>query len=71
VAVSDADILESAVTVAQNEAVEMGASSGAAAAGAWALADEFGDDATVALVNVESGAKTPDVLRSHLVGQGI
>lgn len=70
-AVEDADILESAVSVAASETIEMGAMGGAAAAGAWERADEFGDDATLALVNTESAAKTPDILRSHLMGQGV
>ncbi|WP_117592130.1 threonine synthase [Haloprofundus halophilus] len=73
VAVSDDDILASAVAAAQHEAIEVGVAGGAAPAGAWSLAEEgrFGDDDTVVLVNTESGLKTPDVLRSHLMGQGI
>jgi threonine synthase len=59
------------VTAAGSEGVEMGAAGGASAAGAWELADEFDADATVVLVNTESGGKTADVLRSHLMGQGI
>jgi threonine synthase len=71
VAVEDESILRSAVTAAGSEGVEMGAAGGASAAGAWELADEFDADATVVLVNTESGGKTADVLRSHLMGQGI
>ncbi|SNR23053.1 pyridoxal-phosphate dependent enzyme [Halorubrum vacuolatum] len=73
VAVPDDDILASAVAVAQNEVLEMGAAGGAAPAGAWAAAEDdfFAGDETVVLVNVESGLKTPDVLRSHLMAQGI
>jgi threonine synthase len=73
VGVEDEDILASAVAVAQNEVMEMGATGGAAPAGAWALAEAgfFDGDETVVLVNSDAGLKTPDVLRSHLMGQGI
>ncbi len=73
VAVDDDDVLASAVAVAQNEVMEMGATGGAAPAGAWALADNdfFDGDETVVLLNSDAGLKTPDVLRSHLMGQGI
>ncbi|EMA69292.1 pyridoxal-5'-phosphate-dependent protein subunit beta [Halorubrum aidingense JCM 13560] len=73
VAVEDDDILASAVAVAQNEVMEMGVTGGAAPAGAWALAEDgfFDGDETVVLVNSDAGLKTPDVLRSHLMGQGI
>ena len=73
VMVDDDDILASAVAVAQNEVIEMGATGGAAPAGAWALAtaDFFAGDETVVLLNSDAGLKTPDVLRSHLMGQGI
>jgi len=71
--VEDEDILASAVAVAQNEVMEMGATGGAAPAGAWALKEAgfFDGDETVVLVNSDAGLKTPDVLRSHLMGQGI
>jgi threonine synthase len=71
VAVEDESILRSAVTTAGSEGVEMGAAGGASAAGAWELSGEFDADATVVLVNTESGGKTADVLRSHLMGQGV
>jgi len=73
VGVDDDDILASAVAVAQNEVVETGATGGAAPAGAWALAEDdfFDGDETVVLLNRDAGLKTPDVLRSHLMGQGI
>ena len=73
VGVEDEDILASAVAVAQNEVMEMGATGGAAPAGAWALKEEgfFDGDETVVLINSDAGLKTPDVLRSHLMGQGI
>jgi threonine synthase len=71
VAVDDDDALESAVVTTQHVGVEMGTAGGVAAAGAWDRADELDDDATVVVVNTESGTKTPDILRSHLMGQGI
>ncbi|MFB6127937.1 MAG: pyridoxal-phosphate dependent enzyme [Halolamina sp.] len=95
-AVEDDAILESAVAVAASATLEVGAAGGAAAAGAWALADgevagpaddvegpvgevsaETDVDATlstdddVVLLNTETAVKTPDILRSHLMGQGV
>ncbi|RAW44701.1 threonine synthase [Halorubrum sp. 48-1-W] len=73
VTADDGDVLASAVAVAQNEVIEMGVAGGAAPAGAWELAeaDYFDGDETVVLLNTDAGLKTPDVLRSHLMGQGI
>jgi threonine synthase len=73
VAVEDDDALESAVTLAQSTILEVGVAGGVAAGGAWALADAgvFDDDATVVVCNTESGTKTADVLRSHLMGKGV
>ncbi|MFW5916918.1 MAG: pyridoxal-phosphate dependent enzyme, partial [Halorubrum sp.] len=73
VGVEDEDVLASAVAVAQNEVMEMGATGGAAPAAAWALKEGgfFDGDETVVLINSDAGLKTPDVLRSHLMGQGI
>jgi threonine synthase len=71
VTVDDDAILGSAVAAAQTTAVDVGAAGGAAAAAADALQDEFDDDATLVVVNTEAGVKTADVLRSHLMGQGI
>lgn len=71
VAVEDEEILESAVAVCQTSVVEMGVAGGSAAAGAWELASEFDDDDEIVILNTESGGKTPDVLRSHLMGKGI
>ncbi|ELZ74110.1 threonine synthase [Haloferax larsenii JCM 13917] len=69
--VSDDDALESAVTAAQKAGVEVGAAGGVALAAVWDLADEFDDEDTVVVVNTESGSKNADILRSHLMGQGI
>jgi threonine synthase len=42
-------------------------------AAAWRLAEDgvFEDGDDVVVVNTEAGTKTADVLRSHLMGQGI
>jgi threonine synthase len=71
VATDDEEILSSAATVASNEGLEMSVSAGAAASAAWSLADEFDEDATLVLVNTSTGSKDADLLRSHLMGQGI
>jgi threonine synthase len=73
VAVDDEDLLESAVALTQRLGTEVGATGGAAAAGAWALAERgaFDDDDTVVVVNADAGVKTADLLRSHLMSQGV
>ncbi len=73
VATTDSDILESAAVVAQKEGLEMGATPAAAASGAWALAERgaFDDDATVVIINTGAGNKDADIIRSHLMGQGV
>jgi len=72
VGVSDDDALEAAVSVA-GEGVEMSATGGVGAAAAWNLAGsgQLGSDNTVVLVNPVAGNKENDVLRSHLMRQGI
>ncbi|WP_049980943.1 pyridoxal-phosphate dependent enzyme [Halolamina rubra] len=71
--VEDADALESAVAVASTETVEVGLAGGVAAAGLWALAADgtLGSDDEAVVVNTEAATKAPDVLRSHLMGQGV
>jgi threonine synthase len=73
VATSDDEILDAAVTVAQEEGLEMAPTCAAAASGTWALAeqDAFDADDTVVIVNTGTGNKEADVLRSHLMGKGI
>ncbi|MFC7177255.1 threonine synthase [Halosegnis marinus] len=73
VATSDEEILDSAVTVAQHEGVEMGVTCSAAASGAWELSErgDFGEDDTVVLLNTGAGSKDADVIRSHLMSKGI
>jgi threonine synthase len=71
VATSDTDIMESAVTVASHEGIEMGVSAAAAASGAWAMQETFSEDDTIVIINTATGGKDADLLRSHLMGQGI
>ncbi|MFC7204300.1 pyridoxal-phosphate dependent enzyme [Haloferax namakaokahaiae] len=70
-AVNDDDALESAVKAAQTAGIEVGPAGGVALAAVWDLADEFDSDDTVVVVNTESGTKNADILRSHLMGQGV
>ncbi|MEF8828124.1 MAG: pyridoxal-phosphate dependent enzyme [Haloarcula sp.] len=72
VAVSDKDILAGAVDGCEM-GPETGATGGTAIAGARALADDgaFDDDDVVVLVNPVAGSKEADLLRSHLMSQGI
>jgi len=73
VAVDDQKLLDSAATVAQHEGLEISVACGAAAAGAWELAESgaFGPDDTVVLVNTATGNKDADIIRSRLMSQGI
>jgi threonine synthase len=73
VATPDDEILAAAVEVAQIAGIEMGATCGAAASGAIELAERgvFEADETVVLVNTAAGNKESDILRSHLMSQGI
>jgi len=73
VATDDDEILQAGVDVAAQEGLEMGVTCAAAASGARALAEdgEFGPDDTVVLLNTGAGNKDADVLRSHLMGQGV
>ncbi len=73
VSVEDPEILESAVTAASSEGLEVGTSTGAALGGTWRLAerDVLGEDDCVVVLNTGAGSKDDDVLRSHLMGQGI
>ena len=73
VAVDDEQSLESAVLAAQRVGLEVGAAGGVALAAVDRLADQGvldPEDHVVAL-NTESGTKTADVLRSHLMGKGV
>ena len=73
VTVSDDDALESAVTAAQTAVLEVGGAGGVGLGAAWELADSgvFDETSEVVVVNPDAGVKTPDVLRSHLMGKGI
>lgn len=71
IASSDDTILESAVTVASHEGIGVGVETGAAGSAAWTLREQFDEEDTIVLVNTARGAKDADLLRSHLMGQGI
>jgi threonine synthase len=73
VATPDEEILDGAITVAQEEGLEMGATCAAAMSGASKLASEgeFDGDETLVLLNTATGNKEDDILRSHLMGKGI
>ncbi|GAB3024434.1 threonine synthase [Natronobiforma cellulositropha] len=73
VATDDPAILEAAVAVAKGEGLESTPSAAAAASGAWELGEQgvFDGDETVVIVNTAAGTKEADVLRSHLMGQGV
>lgn len=73
VTATDDEILEAAVTVAAHEGVAMAPSAAAAAAGLSQLVatDRLAPDSTVVLVSTVGGASAADVLRSHLMGQGV
>ena len=73
VASEDRAILGGAVDVAQSEGLELGAATGAAVSAARTLAedDTFEGTDTVVLVNTATGSKDDDILRSHLMSQGI
>ena len=68
VATPDRAILDGAITVAQTEGVEVGATCAAAVSGAAELArqGELGADDTVVLLNTGAGNKDVDTLRAHL-----
>ena len=72
VAVDDDDLLEAATDLAAG-GLTIGATGGAAVAGARQLADRnaFGPDDVVVLVNPTTGNKEEDILRSHLMKQGV
>ena len=72
-AIDDDDALESATVGIEGVGVEFSPAGGvaAAAAGTDRVGGTLPADATVAVVNPASGAKTPDVLRSHLMSKGI
>ena len=73
VAVDDQDLLDSTVTVAQHEGLELSIATGTAAAGAWELRErgELDADETVVLVNTATGNKDADIVRSRLMGRGM
>ncbi len=73
VATEDRAILDAAVEVAAREGVELTPTAGAAASGVWELAERgaFDGSETIVICNTATGNKEADVLRSHLMSQGI
>ncbi len=73
VATEDPDILEAAVQVAHQEGLELAPTCAAAASGVWDLAERgaFDGDETIVIPTTATGNKEADVLRSHLMSQGI
>ncbi|ARS90433.1 threonine synthase [Natrarchaeobaculum aegyptiacum] len=73
VATDDPDVLEAGTQIAMNEGLEVSPSAAAAISGAQELAQrgEWNGDETIVLVNAAAGNKQADVLRSHLMSQGI
>ncbi|MDZ7730401.1 MAG: pyridoxal-phosphate dependent enzyme [Natrialbaceae archaeon] len=73
VATEDPAILDSATAIAAATGLELGPAGAAAASGAWELADrdELRSAETVVLINPGGAVRSADVLRSHLMGQGI
>jgi len=61
------------VSVAANEGLEVTPSAAAAVSGAWSLSRDgaFDETDTVVVLNTGAGSKNDDVLRSHLMGQGV
>ncbi|RQH01270.1 threonine synthase [Natrarchaeobius oligotrophus] len=73
VASDDGEILEAGVQIAAHEGLEMTPTAATAASAAWNLAErgEFDGDETVVVLNTASANKEADVLRSHLMSQGV
>lgn len=70
IAVPDGATLEAAVTTAQKDGLQVSAAGGVGLAGATAASNIDADETVVAL-NPGAGLLDADVLRSHLMGQGI
>jgi threonine synthase len=68
IATTDDAILDSAIALARDDGIEMGATCAAAASGAIELAErgEFDGDETIVLLNTGAGNKDDDVLRGHI-----
>ena len=73
VTATDASTLEAAVTLAAHEGVALAPSAGVAVAILSTLreAGQLADDDTVVVIGTVGGRVAADVLRSHLMGQGI
>jgi threonine synthase len=73
VTVSDDDLLESGVGLAATEGLSVGLAGATAVAGAWRLVADgvFAPDDRVVVYNPTAATAEADVLRSHLMGQGV
>jgi threonine synthase len=73
VTVTDDALLESGVGLAATEGQSVGLAGATALAGAWELAENgaFDADETVVVYNPTAATAEADVLRSHLMGQGV
>ncbi|PSP94886.1 pyridoxal-5'-phosphate-dependent protein subunit beta [Halobacteriales archaeon QS_4_62_28] len=71
VTVSDEDALQAAVDAASTTGIEMSATGGVALAGVRERTDEFDSMENVVVVNPVAGSKEDDLLRSHLMSQGL
>ena len=71
--VDDDDALEAAVTAAQQAVIPLSPAGGTALAGVSALVEAgvLDADDRVVVINTAAAAKTPDLLRSHLMGKGV
>lgn len=73
VAVTDDDLLDSAVTLAQHDGLTPSVAAGTAAAAAWQLRErgELSGEDVVVLINPATGNKDADIIRSRLMSRGI
>lgn len=73
VAVTDDDLLDSAVTLAQHGGLTPSVAAGTAAAAAWQLRDagDLSSGDRVVILNPETGNKDADIIRSRLMSRGI
>jgi threonine synthase len=70
-AVPDDDALAAAVEASAAAGVEVGPAGGVGLAAVSELVPVLGTEATVVVINPTAGGTESDVLRSHLMGQGI
>lgn len=73
VTVSDADLLDMALTVAQSEGMAVSIATATAIAGAWALNEQgaFTETESIVFLNTASAIKDADIIRSRLMSKGL